>query len=95
VGGGSWPAGRAATAACLARAAGRHTGNIASLEESVAGWEHLEARFERAITLLLMPGRETEGFAELDALDCPPRPSDSSGAPAAIPSGPPSAPRGR
>ena len=59
-------------AACLARAAGRHTGDIASLEESVAGWEHLEARFERAITLLLMPGREPEGLAELDALDCPP-----------------------
>jgi hypothetical protein len=38
----------------------------------VAGWEHLEARFERAITLLLMPGREAEGLAELDALDCPP-----------------------
>jgi predicted ATPase/DNA-binding CsgD family transcriptional regulator len=59
-------------AACLARAAGRHTGDIASLEESVAGWEHLEARFERAVTLLLMPGREAEGRAELDALDCPP-----------------------
>src|SRR5262249_4852999 len=30
-------------AACLARAAGRHTGDISSLEESVAGWEHLDA----------------------------------------------------
>src|SRR5262249_38545586 len=59
-------------AACLARAAGRHAGGIASLEESVSGWEHLEARFERAITLLLMPGREAEGLAELDALGCPP-----------------------
>jgi hypothetical protein len=59
-------------AACLARAAGRHTGDVASLEESLADWEHLEARFERAITLLLMPGREAEGLAELDALDCPP-----------------------
>ncbi len=59
-------------AACLARAAGRLTGDVASLEESLADWEHLEARFERAITLLLMPGRETEGLAELDALDCPP-----------------------
>jgi hypothetical protein len=38
----------------------------------VAGWEYLEARFERAVTLLLMPGREAEGRAELDALDCPP-----------------------
>ncbi len=38
----------------------------------MAGWEHLDARFERAITLLLMPGRATEGRAELDALGCPP-----------------------
>ena len=59
-------------AACLARAAGRRPGNIDSLEESVAGWEHLDARFERAVTLLLMPGREAEGRAELDALGCPP-----------------------
>ena len=59
-------------AACLARAAGRRRGNIDSLEESVAGWEHLDARFERAVTLLLMPGREAEGRAELDALGCPP-----------------------
>jgi hypothetical protein len=59
-------------AACLARAAGRRPGNIDSLEESVTGWEHLDARFERAVTLLLMPGREAEGRAELDALGCPP-----------------------
>ena len=59
-------------AACLARAAGRRPGNIDSLEESMAGWEHLDARFERAVTLLLMPGREAEGRAELDALGCPP-----------------------
>ena len=59
-------------AACLARAAGRRPGNTGSLEESVAGWEHLDARFERAVTLLLMPGREAEGRAELDALGCPP-----------------------
>jgi hypothetical protein len=38
----------------------------------LAGWEHLEARFERAITLLLIPGRQAEGDAELDALGCPP-----------------------
>ena len=59
-------------AACLARATGRHTGNITSLEEAVACWEDLEARFERAITLLLMPGREMEAHDELDALGCPP-----------------------
>jgi hypothetical protein len=59
-------------AACLARATGRHTGDIAPLAEAVARWEHLEARFERAITLLLIPGRQAEGHAELDALGCPP-----------------------
>ena len=58
-------------AACLARAAGRRTGNIALLEESVMGWEQLDARFERAITLLLIRERATEGRAELDALGCP------------------------
>ena len=59
-------------AACLARAAGRRSGNIASLEEAVAAWEHLEARFERAVTLLLIPGMEPEGHSELAALGCPP-----------------------
>jgi hypothetical protein len=59
-------------AACLARATGRHTGNITSLEEAVAGWDNLKARFERAITLLLIPGREMEAHDELDALGCPP-----------------------
>ena len=59
-------------AACLARAAGRGPGNGASLEESVTGWERLDARFERAVTLLLMPGRAAEGRAELDALGCSP-----------------------
>src|SRR5215831_14235118 len=63
-------------AACLARAAGRRTGDAATrlepLAESVAGWERLEARFERAVTLLLMPGREAEGHSELNALGCAP-----------------------
>jgi predicted ATPase/DNA-binding CsgD family transcriptional regulator len=58
-------------AACLTRAAGRRTGNIAVVEESVMGWEQLDARFERAITLLLIRERATEGRAELDALGCP------------------------
>ena len=38
----------------------------------MTGWEHLEARFELAVTLLLMPGRAAVGRAELDALGCPP-----------------------
>jgi hypothetical protein len=38
----------------------------------VADWEHLEARFERAITLLLIPDSKAEGHAQLDALGCPP-----------------------
>ncbi len=34
-------------------------------------WEDLDARFEHACTLLLLPGREPEGRAELHALGCP------------------------
>jgi predicted ATPase/DNA-binding CsgD family transcriptional regulator len=59
-------------AACLARAAGRLNGDRAALERSVAGWERIEARFERACTLLLLPGRADEGHAELRALGCQP-----------------------
>jgi predicted ATPase/DNA-binding CsgD family transcriptional regulator len=58
-------------AACLDRAHGR-LGDHAALERSVAGWEHLGARFERACTLLLIPGRADEGTAELTALGCAP-----------------------
>ena len=59
-------------AACLARAAGRLHDDRASLEQSVAGWERIDARFERACTLLLLPDRVAEGLADLDALGCRP-----------------------
>jgi hypothetical protein len=56
------------SAACLARARGRHTGDTAALLESVAGWERINARYERASTLLLVPGRADEGRSELAAM---------------------------
>jgi hypothetical protein len=59
-------------AACLARANGRLHDDHASLEESLAGWQRIGSRFERACTLLLMPDRAAQGQAELDALGCPP-----------------------
>jgi len=59
-------------AACLARAAGRLHDNRAELERSVAGWERIGARFERACTLLLLPDRAAEGLAELAELGCRP-----------------------
>jgi predicted ATPase/DNA-binding XRE family transcriptional regulator len=59
-------------AACLARAAGRLNNDRVSLEQSVAGWERIGARFERACTLLLLPGRADEGRAELAVLGCQP-----------------------
>lgn len=63
-------------AACLARARGRLTGDPGAIAEALAEWDRLDARFERACTLLLMPDREPEGRAELSALGCPPpRPS--------------------
>ncbi|GAB3826060.1 ATP-binding protein [Kribbella italica] len=55
-------------AACLARAAARRTGDLELLAESVAQWERLGARFERAVTLQLIPFRADEGAAELAAL---------------------------
>jgi predicted ATPase/DNA-binding CsgD family transcriptional regulator len=61
-------------AACLARARGRLTGETGAISEALATWERLDARFERACTLLLVPGREPEGRAELDALGCRPPP---------------------
>ena len=64
-------------AACLARAAGRLHGDRDALERSVAGWERIDARFERACTLLLLPDRAAEGLAELRALGCQPGQRDS------------------
>jgi len=65
-------------AACLARAAGRLNGDHAALAQSLAGWERIDARFERACTLLLLDGRGDEGHAELRALGChvPPAPAN-------------------
>ena len=61
-------------AACLARAAGRLHGDHAALTESLAGWEKIDARFERACTLLLLDGHADEARAELTELGCqPPR----------------------
>ena len=59
-------------AACLARAAGRLHGDRDRLERSIAGWERIDARFERACTLVLLPDRASEGIAELSALHCQP-----------------------
>jgi hypothetical protein len=59
-------------AACLARARGRLERDPGAIARALAGWEELGARFERACTLLLLPGREPEGRAELRALGCPP-----------------------
>jgi predicted ATPase/class 3 adenylate cyclase len=55
-------------AACLDRARGRWTNDPALLERSIAKWEHIEARFERACTLLLLPERVDEGRAEIAAM---------------------------
>jgi predicted ATPase/DNA-binding CsgD family transcriptional regulator len=57
-------------AAVLARASGRHTGNQELLRDAVERWERLNARFERACTLRLLPARAQEGLAELRALGC-------------------------
>ena len=59
-------------AACLARAAGRLHGDRDALRQSVDGWEQIDARFERACTLTLLPDRADEGHAELRALGCRP-----------------------
>jgi len=63
-------------AAQLLRAAGRLHHDETAIEESVAAWEAIGARFERACTLLLLPDRCDEGHAELAALGCiPPAPA--------------------
>ena len=59
-------------AAQLLRAAGRLHHDETALKDSVAGWEAIGARFERACTLLLLPDRADEGTAQLTALGCIP-----------------------
>jgi len=59
-------------AACLARARGRLTGDQAAIAQALAEWDRLGARFERACTLLLIPGQEPEGQSELNTLGCSP-----------------------
>jgi hypothetical protein len=59
-------------AAGLARAEGRLGRHAGPIARALARWERLGARFERACTLLLLPGREAEGRAELADLGCPP-----------------------
>lgn len=59
-------------AACLARAAGRLSGDTGALEVSLAGWERIGATFERACTLVLLPERADEGVALLARLGCRP-----------------------
>ncbi|GAA4156255.1 hypothetical protein GCM10022286_06370 [Gryllotalpicola daejeonensis] len=58
------------TAGYVARARGRLTGDRSALEASVAIWERMGARYERACTLLLLPSRADEGRRELAALGC-------------------------
>ncbi|MET7971415.1 LuxR C-terminal-related transcriptional regulator [Micromonospora sp. NPDC005305] len=52
-------------AACLRRAAGRLHHDEDALAASIRAWERIDARFERACTLLLLPERAAEGRAEL------------------------------
>jgi hypothetical protein len=58
--------------ACLARATARHTGDQRLMAESVTRWERIGARFERAVTLTLVPDRAAEGHAELAELRATP-----------------------
>ncbi|MEV0589903.1 ATP-binding protein [Nonomuraea cavernae] len=57
--------------ACLARATGRLRADQDALSAAVAQWERIDARLERAHTLLLLPHRAEEGRAALDALTTP------------------------
>ena len=55
-------------AACLARARARMTGEPADVDAAITAWEDLDARYERACTLLLAPDRRDEAHAEFAAL---------------------------
>ena len=52
----------------LARARARLTGDPADLQAALAAFEHLDARYERACTLALIPSRRDEAEAEFDDL---------------------------
>jgi len=58
-------------AACVARARARLTGDQADLDAALAAWEQLGARYERACTLALIPGRLDEAQADLADLGVP------------------------
>ncbi len=58
-------------AANLLRAAGRLHHDEALLNEAVAAWEAIGARFERACTLLLLAADAEDGARELATLNCP------------------------
>ena len=58
-------------AANLLRAAGRLHNDEALLNEAVAAWEAIGARFERACTLLLLAAHAEDGARELATLNCP------------------------
>jgi hypothetical protein len=63
-------------AACLARAAGRLNGDHDALNQSLAEWERIDARFEWACTLLLLDGKAGEAYRNLAELGCePPAPA--------------------
>lgn len=59
-------------AACLERAAGRLHEDEAALRRAVDMWDDIDARFERACTLVLIPSFAGDGRRELAELGCPP-----------------------
>jgi hypothetical protein len=58
--------------ACLARLHARRTGDQADVLAAMAAWDAIDAPFERACTLALLPDRASEAAADLAALGCPP-----------------------
>ena len=60
--------------ACLTRATARWSGDTAALHKAAEGFARIDARFEHACTLLLIPDRADEGLAVLSELRVqPPR----------------------
>jgi hypothetical protein len=66
-------------AACLTRAAGRLHRDPDELSAAVEAWERIDARYERACTLLLIPAREDEARKELAALSAGSSPPENRG----------------